>query len=88
MGGGIVFGLDKGLKVAGRLIARLGVCATLDKKVRSDADCLSDRMRDSSPKAEKESRGFWKTDNRRSISIAILDKKKGGAGRLGAGREC
>lgn len=87
MGAGIIFGLNKGLRIAGRFIAGLGTCTTLDKRTRFDANYLSDRMRNLSSTAEKESRSFWRTDNKRGVSIAILDKKKGGASRLGSGGE-
>lgn len=76
MGEGTIFRPNKVLKIAGRFIAGLDTCATLDKRARFDTNYLSDGMKNLSPKAEKESRSFWRTDNTRGVSIAILDKKK------------
>ena len=88
MGGWIIFGPNKSLRVAGGPIARLCTSAASDKRARPNADCLLNERKSSSSKPEKGSRGTWGPGGRRSVSVAISGNRKGGAGRPRAGREC
>lgn len=54
-----IFGSDKGLRVAGRPIAGLGISGVLDKKVRLNTNCSLGGKRGPSPKLEKGSKGAW-----------------------------
>ena len=88
MRGGTIFGSDKGLKVASRLMPRPGASTALDKKARPNADYSPDGRRDPSPKPEKGSRGAWGPGSRGDVSVAVSGNRKRGAGRPGAYRRC
>lgn len=88
MGGRTIFGPNKALRVAGRLMARLGASTILDKRARPNTHCSPDKKRGLSPKLEKRSRGAWETGGRGSLSVAASSKRKRGASRLGASKKC
>ena len=67
IGGRIIFGPDKGLKVADGPMARLGASAALNKIARPNADCLPDKKRGLSPKPEKWSKGTWRPGGKGSV---------------------
>ena len=85
---GTIFESAKSLRVTSKSMAGLGASIALDKKARSDANCLSDKRRDLSLKPEKGSRGNLGPDGKGGISVAAFGEKKGGIGRHGTGKGC
>ena len=84
----IIFRPDKSLRVVGKLMARLGASAALDKKVRLDANYLPDRSRSLFSKTEKGSKGTCGLDGRGNILVTIMEKRKGGVSRPRASKGC
>lgn len=83
-----IFRPNKGLRLASGLMVRRGTSTLLDKKAKPDADCLPDKRKSPSLKLEEESKGIKRPSNMKSILVAILNKKKGGANRSGASKGC
>lgn len=54
----IIFGSNKGLRIAGGPMAGLSVNVALDKKVRPNTNCSPDRRKSPSSKPKKGSKGF------------------------------
>lgn len=71
----IIFRLNKNLKVVSRPIAELGISIISNKKRKSNINYLSYGKKGLFSKPEKESRDTRGLGSKRSILIAILNKK-------------
>lgn len=67
IGRGTLFELNKDLRIVDRPIARLNASVTLDKKARSDANCLPDRRKSLFLKPKKRSKGARESRERRYL---------------------